>query len=144
MAELLDDALFGPDGTQALAPPPVLPDPLAGLVTGEMFTGAGVDKWSGGSDRTVVVPAAAPLPDGQQLRDAVAAMLAEDRPVTRRRPSAPPAPAAPRAYPPTRRPYEPPRRPSYPAVSQPAYGYSRTPAGVPAPYGSARVAPSQR
>ncbi|GAA1264461.1 hypothetical protein [Saccharothrix xinjiangensis] len=26
---------FGPDGTQALPPPPSFPDPLAGLVTGE-------------------------------------------------------------------------------------------------------------
>jgi hypothetical protein len=31
------DALFGPDGTQDPLPPPVFPDPLSGLVTGESW-----------------------------------------------------------------------------------------------------------
>jgi hypothetical protein len=33
-----DDELFGPDGTQALPPEPLLPDPLGGLVTGVAFS----------------------------------------------------------------------------------------------------------
>jgi hypothetical protein len=103
VAELLDDALFGPDGTQPLAPWPVLPDPLAGLVTGETLAG-GADGWFGGLsglggfgelDRQPAVrPSTSPPLDAQPMR-------AEDRSRVRRRPAAPARPRTSPAVQPT-------------------------------------------
>ncbi len=41
---MTDEALFGADGTQALPPDPVLPDPLGGLVTGFAFSDVTPDE----------------------------------------------------------------------------------------------------
>jgi hypothetical protein len=38
VVKVADDELFGPDGTQPPPAPPFLPDPLAGLVTGMLFS----------------------------------------------------------------------------------------------------------
>jgi len=38
VVKVADDELFGPDGTQAPPAPPFLSDPLAGLVTGVLFS----------------------------------------------------------------------------------------------------------
>ncbi|HKN99856.1 MAG TPA: hypothetical protein VJX10_22235, partial [Pseudonocardiaceae bacterium] len=51
---MADDELFGADGTQPLPPPPLLPDPLGGLVTGALF-----------SDTTAVVTAVEQAPAAQ-------------------------------------------------------------------------------
>lgn len=120
MAESLDDALFGPDGTQPLAPSPVLPDPLAGLVTGETLAG-NADSGFGGFDgfgeldrRLAVPPIASRPPDAQPTR-------VQDRARARRRPA---APARPRTS---------------PAV-QPRFASSPSPA-APYSFGLAPVAP---
>lgn len=94
---MADDAWFGQDGTQDPPPPPLAPDPLAGLVTGQMF---------GGFDQNVtatpkVVPAAPPKPDERAIRQAVDAALVNERGRQRARPAqtrrvARPAPVVPR------------------------------------------------
>lgn len=73
-----DDALFGPDGTQDPPPPPVLPDPLAGLVTGAATVREGT-----GGQRPLVRPPTPPAVDSS-MREAIDAALAEPR--GRRRP----------------------------------------------------------
>lgn len=73
---MADDELFGADGTQPLPPPPVLPDPLGGLVTGELF-----------SDTTVAAtvaeqaPAAAAATPAEQARRRTVQATATRRPV---------------------------------------------------------------
>ncbi|HWE90025.1 MAG TPA: hypothetical protein VG317_11250 [Pseudonocardiaceae bacterium] len=120
MARLLDDTLFGPDGTQSLAPPPVLPDPLAGLVTGVSLAGA--DTFFGEPGALAVVPPSAPPPpDTAAVREAVAAVFADDRP--RRRAQNPPR---------TRQV----NQPAYQRV-QPAYQPRASGSPVAVPYGTA-------
>jgi hypothetical protein len=101
-----DAGQFGPDGTQPLPPPPVWPDPLAGLVSAENFT------WMDRSPQ-VVAPPEVQGPDPEALRKAIEAeMLREQRPPVQR---------ASRSRPPT------PRRPMYTApVPQQAQAKSRS------------------
>jgi hypothetical protein len=77
------------DGTQEPPPPPLLPDPLAGLVTGDFLTGQ--ELWV----PRVVVPEPPKLPDPTEIREALDAVLREK---PRRRP-----PMTPRVTPPTQR-----------------------------------------
>jgi hypothetical protein len=70
------DALFGPDGTQALPPYPVLSDPLAGLVTGPAVWVAPLEPVS---VPPVVVPPPPPAPDQAAIRRTVERQLAEDQ-----------------------------------------------------------------
>jgi hypothetical protein len=70
---------FGPDGTQALPPPRLFPDPLAGLVTADTWTAS---KWSGQwaqyAASRVVVPVP-PTPTEEMRRAIWAAMDQEQR-----------------------------------------------------------------
>ncbi|HVV24544.1 MAG TPA: hypothetical protein VHF06_34260 [Pseudonocardiaceae bacterium] len=55
---MADEALFAGDGTQPLPADPVLPDPLAGLVTGAVFADPVTDfTVTGSPERTTVTPA---------------------------------------------------------------------------------------
>jgi hypothetical protein len=85
-----DDALFGPDGTQDPPPPPVLSDPLAGLITG-----AAPVREGRRSQPQVAQPAEPPQIDSS-MRDAIEAAMGQPRgrgraPARRARPG--PAPA---------------------------------------------------
>jgi hypothetical protein len=77
------------DGTQEPPPPPLLPDPLAGLVTGDFLAGQEL------SVPRVVVPEPPKLPDPTEIREALDAVLREE---PRRRPQ-----MTPRVTPPTQR-----------------------------------------
>lgn len=112
---MVDDALFGPDGTQALAPPAVMADPLSGLVTGAAPLGE-----AAATGAPIEVPGVPAVPGIAAIRQAVDAALTEDRPirravrgpVTARHVAPPPAPAMPRMTiprPPVRVPARPPR-----------------------------------
>lgn len=79
------DGVFGPDGTQDPPPLPVFPDPLSGLVAGELSV---AESWSATDDsqRPRVTPPTSPDPD------AIAAVLAAEaarRPPPRSRQGAP-------------------------------------------------------
>lgn len=133
MAELLNDALFGPDGTQPLAPMPVLPDPLAGLVTGEIVAGGAGGGFGGFAewDRQSVVASSPPAPPAAQpMPAAVSAILAEDRLRARRRPV---APARPRTSPAV--------QPTFASTPNPVTPYSFSPAPM-APRPSTPTAPA--
>jgi hypothetical protein len=69
VAAVLDDALFGPDGTQPPTPPPALPDPLAGLVTGSQPLPAPPVPPLWIATATAAAPAA-PTPRGRATRRA--------------------------------------------------------------------------
>jgi hypothetical protein len=91
------DALFGPDGTQLPAPPPVLFDPPVSPgafdQNGQVSAGAPFDAAAPGVN---AVPAAVPLPPGIDLsamREAIRAALG-DEPTARQLPvESPPRPA---------------------------------------------------
>ncbi|MBP2321418.1 hypothetical protein JOF56_001803 [Kibdelosporangium banguiense] len=87
------------DGTYDPAPPPFLADPLAGLVTGLSLPGR---RW----DEIPLVSAPA-MPDTDEIREAVAAALAEESP-----PATPPA-----SQPPTVHPQPPPLLRPWPTAS---------------------------
>lgn len=71
------DAAFGPDGTQDPLPPPVFPDPLSGLVTGELYVTELLPAATPPVRPPVIVPTS-PAPD------VMAAVIAEE--AARRRP----------------------------------------------------------
>lgn len=71
------DNLFGPDGTAEPPPPPLLADPLAGLITG-LIGPDHDDQW----DRPDIPIVAVRQPDERAIRQAVDAALRAD-PVAR-------------------------------------------------------------
>ncbi len=73
---------FGPDGTQAPPPPPLFPDPLAGLVTADRWI---PPQWTAYSSSRVSVPTP-PVPT-EEMRQAIwSAMEQEQRRPRGRRP----------------------------------------------------------
>ncbi|QUF01663.1 hypothetical protein KCV87_19070 [Actinosynnema pretiosum subsp. pretiosum] len=118
----VDGGLFGPDGTQAPPPPAAFPDPLAGLVTGEL-------PWAlpAPEVRAAEVRAAAPLapPAAVTPQRAARPTGAGGRPQAGRARTGQRAPQAPRPavpHPPV--PYPP---ASYPPVPHPTAPYPQVP-----------------
>lgn len=68
------DSVIGMDGTSEPAPPPLLSDPLAGLVTGSSYQPRITDEVR------VARPAMPELPDPEEIRRALEAVLAEETP----------------------------------------------------------------
>jgi hypothetical protein len=72
------------DGTQDLPPQPMLPDPLAGLLTGEALPGASPESWQ-------VARAVPPPPAPRAVAPAISAVFAEpQRPRGKRQTAAAP------------------------------------------------------
>ncbi|MEU7475158.1 hypothetical protein AB0A63_04185 [Lentzea sp. NPDC042327] len=69
---------FGPDGTQAPPPPPLFPDPLAGLVTADTWV---APQWSSLRTASFSSRVAVPTPPDptEQVRQAVQAQLEQER-----------------------------------------------------------------
>ncbi|SMC99732.1 hypothetical protein [Kibdelosporangium aridum] len=83
---MAEDSVTGVDGTFEPAPPPLLSDPLSGLVTGANLPTQRRDEH---------LPVAAPkLPTPDDLREAVDAALQEEEPPPPQAPAPPPPPAA--------------------------------------------------